>query len=347
MKYVDLRSDTITQPDEGMRQAMAQAPVGDDVFGEDPTVNALQEKMAELTGKEAALFVTSGTQANQISINAHTQPGNEVICEERAHIYNYEAGAPALLSGVQLHPLPGKYGVLNVKMVEEAIRPPDHHFPQTRLIALENTHNRWGGTVYPLEEIQKMRTLADRYGLKMHLDGARLWNASVATGISLKEYAQYFDSVSLCFSKGLGAPVGSIIVGDKEFIERAHYYRKLYGGGMRQAGIIAAGALYAIEHNFERLKEDHRRAKALAEALNSFPGLVIDLQSVQTNIIIIDISLTGKKATLIAEKLEEHGVRVIAFSPTQIRLVTHLHITDNDVDRTIEIFKKICAQFNA
>ena len=346
MKIIDLRSDTVTQPNDEMRQAMAQAPVGDDVFGEDPTVNALQKKMAELTGKEAALFVSSGTQANQISINAHTQPGNEVICEERAHIFNYEAGAPALLSGVQLHPLPGKYGVLDVQQVEEAIRPPDHHFAQTKLIALENTHNRWGGTIYPIDEIKKMKKLADRHGLKMHLDGARLWNASVATGISLKEYARYFDSVSLCFSKGLGAPVGSIIVGGKEFIERAHYYRKVYGGGMRQAGIIAAGALYAVEHNFKRLKEDHRRAKLLAEALNAFPGMVIDLQTVQTNIVIIDTSLTGKPAALIAGRLNEHGVKVIAFSPTRLRLVTHLHITDDDVDRTIEVFKKVCAEFN-
>ncbi len=346
MKMIDLRSDTVTQPDEGMRQAMADAPVGDDVFGEDPTVNELQKKMAELTGKEAALFVSSGTQANQISINVHTQPGDEVICEERAHIFNYEAGAPALLSGVQLHPLSGKYGILDVKETEEIIRPSDHHFPQTRLIALENTHNRWGGTVYPIEEIRKMRQLADSYHLRIHLDGARLWNASIATGISLKEYARYFDSVSLCFSKGLGAPVGSIIVGSKKFIERAHYYRKVYGGGMRQAGIIAAGALYAIEHNFERLQEDHRRARVLAEALNTFPGLVIDLQAVQTNIVIIDTSLSGKTAFHIAELLNEHGVRVIAFAPTRIRLVTHLHITDNDIDRTVEIFKKICADFS-
>ncbi len=346
MKIIDLRSDTVTQPSEAMREAMAHAPVGDDVFGEDPTVNALQEKMQKLTGKEAALFVSSGTQANQISINVHTQPGNEVICEERAHIFNYEAGAPALLSGVQLHPLPGKYGVLDVKQVEEAIRPKDHHFPQTKLISLENTHNRWGGTVYPIEEIKKMRSLADKYGLRMHLDGARLWNASVATGISLKDYAKYFDSVSLCFSKGLGAPVGSIIVGSKEFIERAHYYRKVYGGGMRQAGIIAAGALYAVEHNFTRLKEDHRRARILAEALNAFPGMVIDLHTVQTNIIIIDTSLTGKPAPSIAERLNENGVKVIAFAPTRIRLVTNLHITDNDIDRVIEIFKKVCLEFS-
>ncbi|NOX89818.1 MAG: low-specificity L-threonine aldolase [Calditrichaeota bacterium] len=343
---IDLRSDTLTQPDEGMRQAMAAAEVGDDVFGEDPTVNLLQKKIAELTGKDAALFVCSGTMANQISINAHTQPGDEVICEERAHIFNYEAGAPAMLSGVQVRPLPGKYGVLDVTETEEAIRPSNHHFPQTRLIALENTHNRWGGTIYPLDEIKKMRKLAKKNDLKMHLDGARLWNASVATGISLKEFAKHFDSVSLCFSKGLGAPIGSVVAGDEEFIDRAHYYRKAYGGGMRQAGILAAAALYAIENNFERMAEDHRRARVLAEAINEMPGFVVNLLTVQTNIVIIDTSLTGHPAPEIADKLLELGVRVLAFAQTRIRMVTHLHITDKDIDRTIEAFKKTSHSIN-
>ncbi len=346
MEIIDLRSDTLTQPDEGMRQAMATAEVGDDVFGEDPTVNLLQKKIVELTGKDAALFVCSGTMANQISINAHTQPGDEVICEERAHLFNYEAGAPAMLSGVQVRPLPGKYGVLDVTEVEEAIRPANHHFPQTRLIALESTHNRWGGTIYPLDEIKKMRKLAKKNDLKMHLDGARLWNASVATGISLKEFAKHFDSVSLCFSKGLGAPVGSIVAGDEEFIDRAHYYRKAYGGGMRQAGILAAAALYAIENNFERMAEDHRRARVLAEAINEMPGFVVNLLTVQTNIVIIDTSLTGHPAPEIADKLLELGVRVLAFAQTRIRMVTHLHITDKDIDRTIEAFKKVSHSIN-
>ncbi len=341
MKMIDLRSDTLTRPDEGMRQAMATAEVGDDVFGEDPTVNALQEKMAKLTGKEAALFVCSGTMANQVSINAHTQPGDEVILEERAHIFNYEAGAPALLSGVQVRPIPGKYGVLDVEEVEEAIRPPDHHFPRTCLIALENTHNRWGGTIYPLDEVKKMRKMAKKHNLKMHLDGARLWNACIATGHSLKDYAQHFDSVSLCFSKGLGAPVGSIIVGDKEFIDRAHYYRKAYGGGMRQAGILAAAALYAVENNWQRLADDHRRARILAEAINEMPGFVVNLQTVQTNIVIIDTSLSGHPAPELMEKLKDKGVRVIAFAPTRMRAVTHLHISDNDIDQAIEAFKAV------
>jgi threonine aldolase len=339
MEIIDLRSDTLTRPSDEMRRAMANAAVGDDVFGEDPTVNTLQEKIAGLTGKEAALFVSSGTQANQISINAHTQPGNEVICEARAHIFNYEAGAPAALAGVQLHPVCGKYGILDFEEVEAAIRPVNDHFPQTRLISLENTHNRWGGTVYPIEEIKKMRTLADRYELRMHLDGARLWNASIASGISIKEYAAYFDSVSMCFSKGLGAPVGSVVAGSADFIKRAHYHRKMYGGGMRQAGIIAAGALYAMEHNFKRLSEDHRRARLLAEAVNDIPGFVINLETVQTNIVIMDTSLSAKKAPEIVAELEEEGVRMIAFSPTRIRAVTHLHIDDAQIERVIEIMK--------
>ena len=337
MKTIDLRSDTLTKPSQEMRRAMASAQVGDDVFAEDPTVNALQEKICELTGKEAALFVTSGTQANQISVNAHTRPGDEVICEECCHIYNYEAGAPAALSGVQLHPLPGKYGILDAEEVELAIRPTDHHFAQTRLITLENTHNRWGGTVYPLEEIKKIHKLAKNHNLKMHLDGARLWNASIASGVSIKEYAHYFDSVSLCFSKGLGAPVGSVIAGSKDFIERAHRYRKLYGGGMRQAGIIAAGAVFAVEHQFERLAEDHRRARMLAEAINDMPGFVVNLQTVQTNIIIIDTSLNSKGAVDVANDLAQKGIKMIAFSPTRLRAVTHLHITDEDIEQVIEI----------
>lgn len=340
MRIIDLRSDTITKPSPEMRERMAQAEVGDDVFGEDPAVNALQEKVKELTGKEAALFVCSGTQANQICINAHTRPGDEVICEYRSHIFNYEAGSPALLSGVQLHPILGNYGVLDYESVKEAIRPLDHHFAQTGLISLENTHNRWGGTIYPIKKIEEMRSLADEHNLKMHLDGARLWNASVVSGISIKEYAGYFDSVSLCFSKGLGAPVGSIAAGSAEFIDRTHYYRKAYGGGMRQAGILAAAALYAIENNLERLKDDHRRARILAEAFNTIPGFVVDLQGVQTNIVIIDTSLNKKPAPQIAAELAEKGIKVQAFSSTSLRVVTHLDINDQDIDHTIETIKK-------
>ncbi|MEJ2544048.1 MAG: low-specificity L-threonine aldolase [Calditrichaceae bacterium] len=341
MEIIDLRSDTLTKPSPEMREAMASAEVGDDVFGEDPTINAIQDKIIELTGKDAALFVASGTQANQISINAHTQPGNEVICEYRSHIFNYEAGSPCMLSGVQLHPIYGEYGTIKEEEIIASIRKSDHHFPQTKLIALENTHNRWGGTIYPIENIEKTSVIAAEHDIKMHLDGARLWNASVESGIPIKTYARYFDSLSLCFSKGLGAPVGSIIAGSKEFIERAHYYRKAYGGGMRQAGILAAAAIYAMENNVERLKEDHKRARTLAEAVNEMPGFVVNLRTAQTNIVIIDTSLSGKTAPELTEKMLEEGVKMTAFSPTRIRAVTHLHITDNDIDKTIEILKSI------
>jgi threonine aldolase len=341
MKTVDLRSDTLTKPTKAMREYMLQAEVGDDVFAEDPTINALQEKIMELTGKEAALYVPSGTMANQIAVNTHTTPGNEVICEERCHIYNYEAGAPAMLSGVQLHPIPGQYGIIDLEDIENAVRPTDHHFAQTALICLENTHNRWGGTVYPIDEIKKVSKFAAAHSIKLHLDGARLWNASIASGISLKEYASYFDSVSLCFSKGLGAPVGSILVGDRNFINRAHYYRKVYGGGMRQAGILAAGAIYAIDNQWERMKDDHTRAKKLAEAFNAHAGFVVNLKTVQTNIVIIDVSLTGMTAHEVAIDLEMNGIKMIPFSKTRIRAVTYLSITDDDIDYTIETINKI------
>jgi len=341
MEIIDLRSDTLTVPSPEMREVMASADVGDDVFGEDPTINKLQDKIAAMTGKEAALFTASGTQANQTAINVHTQPGDEIICEKRSHIFNYEAGAAAALSGAQLHTLSGRYGILDPDEVELAVRPADHHYAQTRLIALENTHNTWGGTIYPIDEIKKIRVISDKYNLKMHLDGARLWNASAASGISIKEYAGYFDSVALCFSKGLGAPVGSIIAGSKEFIDRAHYYRKLYGGGMRQAGILAAAAIFAVENNFERLTEDHRRARLLAEQVNQLPGFVVNLQTVQTNIVIIDTSLNAANAIQITSDLAEKGVKVIPFSPTRFRMVTNMHITDEQIEQVIDVMKNL------
>jgi threonine aldolase len=342
MRTVDLRSDTLTKPSKAMLAYMFDAEVGDDVFAEDPTINALQEKMMELTGKEAALFVPSGTMANQISINAHTIPGNEVICEARCHIYNYEAGAPGMLSGVQLHPIHGQYGVIDLEDIENALRPTDHHFAQTALICLENTHNRWGGTIYPIDEIKKMSKFAVANSIKLQLDGARLWNASIASGISIKEYASYFDSVSLCFSKGLGAPVGSILVGSREFIDRAHYYRKVYGGGMRQAGILAAAAIYAIDNQWQRLVNDHNRAKVLAEAFNTHKGFVVNLKTVQTNIVLVDVSLTGMSADEVAADFEKYGVTMIPFSKTRLRAVTYQGISDNDIDYAIDVISKVC-----
>lgn len=338
---VDLRSDTFTKPSPGMREAIAGAEVGDDVFGEDPTVNLLQERVASMLGKEAGLFVASGTMGNQVAVNAHTQPGDEVILEATAHIFMYEAGAPGLLSGVQLKTVPGALGVLSAEQVEDAIRPENYHFPPTRLICLENTHNTAGGTIFPLDEIKRIREVADARGLSMHLDGARLWNASVASGIPLDEWAQAFDSVSVCFSKGLGAPVGSLLAGSEAFIRRAHRYRKVYGGGMRQAGIIAAGALYAVEHNIERLEEDHRDARRLAESVASLPGVSIDMDSVQTNIVYMEVEGAKYTAQQIVEKLRNGGILMLALGKSRIRAVTHMDIPEGGIDRAIHGFKQL------
>lgn len=341
MQKIDLRSDTVTKPSLAMRETMMQAEVGDDVFAEDPTVNRLQNKIADLLGKEAALFVPSGTQANQISVNAHTQPGQEVIVDYNAHIFNYESGAGGMLAGIQLHPVSGKNGHPTAEQIKDVIRPFDDHYPQTSLICLENTHNRAGGTIFPLQEIIKISELAKEKNLKLHLDGARLWNASVATGIKLSEYAQYLDSVSLCFSKGLGAPVGSIVVGSKDFIKKAHFYRKAYGGGMRQSGILAAACEFALENNLDKLAIDHHNAQKLAETLNRLPGIDIDLNSVQTNLVIFDVSKSGQSASDVCLTLEENGILALPFSPTKIRFVTHLNVCTEDTEEACRIIENI------
>ncbi|MFC1502475.1 threonine aldolase family protein, partial [bacterium] len=303
--------------------------------------NHLQDKVADMLGKEAGLFVASGTMGNQVSINAHTQPGQEVILDSQAHIFYYEAGGPALLSGVQLRPLVGINGALTAEQIEEAIRPDNVHFPPTQLICLENTHNRAGGRIYPIEEIRKIRKVAESHTIQMHLDGARLWNASVATGISMKEYASYFDSVSVCFSKGLGAPIGSLVVGEKSFIQRAHRYRKIYGGGMRQVGILAAAAMYAVENNVQLLSDDHRRARKLAGAVSSLQGFTIDMDSVQTNIVIIDVDAGNTTAQQITDALKKKDVLLLAIGPQKLRVVTHLEVTDDGIDRAIGAFQEI------
>lgn len=341
MRTVDLRSDTLTRPTDEMRQVMMTAEVGDDVFGEDPTINRLQETIAEMAGKEAALLVTSGTQGNQVAINAHTRPGHEIIVDKNCHIVNYECGAPAMLSGVQVHPVEGKNGVLTSEQLEAAFRPQDDHYPQTGLICLENTHNRAGGTIYPLDEIQNASAFAREKGIPIHLDGARLWNASVATGISIKEYCRYFDSAMFCFSKGLGAPVGSIVVGSEEFIKRAHLYRKAYGGGIRQGGILASAALYALEKHLSLLKEDHRRARMLAEEIADLPGLTVDLRTVQTNIFIFEVDPAKIQAEKLVRDLGDKGVLMFTFGPTRIRAVLHLEISDDDIVYTADVFKKL------
>lgn len=341
MQIVDLRSDTVTKPSSGMRKTMAEAEVGDDVFGEDPTVNRLQEVVAELLGKEASLFVPSGTMGNEICIKCHTRPGDEVICEHGCHIYNYESGAASFLSGVQMRPIVGNKGVITVEQVEEVINPPQDHFPRSAVIAVENTHNSAGGTIFPLEQLTHLYQLAQKRNLKLHLDGARIWNASAATGISVKEYAQYCDSISVCFSKGLGAPIGSAVAGTKEFIVEAHRLRKLYGGGMRQVGILAAGALYALEHNLQRLNEDHENARFLAQKLLEIPGIRLDLDSVQTNIVIFDIKDTGRSVPEIIEGLKNRGVLVVPFGHTTLRAVTHLNVSRQDIEKALVVFNDI------
>ncbi len=338
---VDLRSDTVTKPSAAMRKAMADAQVGDDVFGDDPTVNLLQEKVAVLLGKEAAIFVPSGTMANQTSIRALTQPGDEIIAHADSHIYHYEGGAPAGLSGCSLNLLPGERGLYQADDVRAAVRSTDSHFPQSALIVVENTHNRGGGSVWPIERIAAIREVADEFGLKMHLDGARLMNACVATGCAPTEYTRFFDTVSICFSKGLGAPVGSTVAGTAQTIRRVHRFRKMFGGGMRQAGIIAAGALYALEHNIERLAEDHANAKRLATALADMPGVSIDPVGVETNIVYFDVDAALCTAGSLCEALRERGVWMLPVAPQRLRAVTHLDVSSEGIERAISVISDL------
>ncbi len=340
-RVVDLRSDTVTQPSPAMRRAIADAEVGDDVLGDDPTVIALQEKVAELMGKEAALFVPSGSMANQTAIRALTEPGDEIIAHQDSHIYHYEGAAFAAVSGCSLRLLPGERGIYTPEQAKTAIRPTDSHFPQTRLMIVENTHNRGGGTIWPMEHIRALRVLADAHGLKMHLDGARLLNACVATGRDPTDYARYFDTVSMCFSKGLGAPVGSAVAGDAAIIRRVHRFRKMFGGGMRQAGILAAAAIYALDHNVERLADDHRNAKRLAQALNDAPGLTVDVDAVETNIIYIDVDPALGTAADFTKRLEQAGVRTLPTAPQRFRAVTHLDVSTNNIEWAIEVIRQM------
>jgi threonine aldolase len=328
-KVIDLRSDTVTKPTPAMRRAMAQADVGDDVFGEDPTVNRLQECAAELFGREAALFVPSGTMGNQIAIKVHTQPGDEVILEEASHIFNSEMAMMAAFSGVIPRPIPSERGWLRWEQIESAIRPNVYYYAQTRLICLENTHNFKGGSVYPLEWAREIIEKAHERGLKVHLDGARIFNAAVATGRSVKELTEGFDSVMFCLSKGLGAPVGSMLVGSAEFIEKARRVRKMLGGGMRQVGILAAAGLYALEHHIERLAEDHENAQILAQALREIPE--VRLEPVETNIIIFE--LTKTPAEKLITELKKRNILALAIGPRRVRLVTHLDVSRADVLR--------------
>ncbi|MGH7255747.1 MAG: low-specificity L-threonine aldolase [Nitrospirales bacterium] len=342
-RLIDLRSDTVTQPSAGMREAMAQAPVGDDVYGEDPTVNRLQEMAAALLGKETALFVPSGIMANQLSIRVHTEPGDEAIVDSRAHMVCYEHGAAAGLSGVQLHWVTGARGILRPDQVEAAIRPNDSYHPRTRLICLENTHNSGGGSIYPLDTIRQIRESAQRHAIPMHLDGARLFNAVVATGTSAAEYARDFETVSFCLSKGLGAPVGSLIATDRKTGDTLRRLRRMFGGGMRQAGILAAAGIYALEHNIPRLKEDHDHARRLATLLTTIPSVSVTVAHVETNIVVFDVATSRRTPADLVQALREAGVLINALGGRTFRAVTHMNVTADDIEDAGRIFGQVLA----
>ncbi|MBX3416715.1 MAG: low-specificity L-threonine aldolase [Pirellulaceae bacterium] len=331
---IDLRSDTVTQPCAAMRQAMANAEVGDDVIDVDPTTARLQAKIAEMLGKEAAMFMPSGTMTNQAAVRLHCQPGDEMICEEGCHIYNYEQGGFAQLSLVIPRTIRGTRSQFQVEDVADLIRPDNEHAVRTRLLSLENTHNRGGGVILPLENVQALCRWARDNGLATHLDGARLFNAVVATGVAAEEWAKEFDTVSVCFSKGLGAPVGSALAGPRDMLERLRRIRKLFGGAMRQSGIIAAAALYALEHNVERLAKDHEAAQIIAQALqNQCPQFELDPRKVDTNIVIFKVNLSNVSAAKFCEVAKKAGVWLLPFSRVHVRAVTHLHISQDDAFR--------------
>lgn len=338
---IDLRSDTLTKPTEEMLEAMGQARVGDDVYGEDPTVNALELLAAEKVGKEAALFVPSGTMGNLIAVLAHTDRGDEIILEAGSHIYTWEAGGMASMAGVMSSLVKGDKGIMAVKDIENAIRPEDIHYPRTRLICVENSHNKCGGTVVGPGHLAQIKTLADRHNLAIHMDGARVFNAAIALGVDVKELTGSVDSVMFCVSKGLSAPVGSLLAGTAPFIQKARKFRKVLGGGMRQAGYLAAAAIIAIEKMVDRLAEDHRNARLLAEGLAEVPGLQVDLSSVQTNIVNVDFSLLGLEADRAVALLAERGVKVNGRAPHTVRMVTHRHISSGDVEDVIASVRKI------
>jgi threonine aldolase len=340
MPPIDLRSDTVTQPTPEMRKAMAEAVVGDDVLGDDPTVRALERRTAELLGKPAAVYMPSGTMTNQVAIRTHTEPGDEIIMDATSHSYIYECGAPAALSGVTCKLIPGTRGIFTGDDVRAELRTENVHFPMTKLVCVENTHNRGGGSIWPMDTLKSVEAVAREAGLRLHMDGARLWNASVASGIPLADYARCVDSVSVCFSKGLGAPVGSALAGEVDFIARARRFRKMFGGGMRQVGIIAAGALYAVENQRERLAEDHANARALAEGIAPLPGIELNLDEVETNILYFD---TADSAAEVAQKLAMRGVMMLALGPHRVRAVLNLHVTREDVETALKVFKEVCA----
>jgi threonine aldolase len=330
---IDLRSDTFTKPTPMMLEAMMQAEVGDDVFGEDPTVNALEEKTARIFGKEAALYCPSGTMTNQIAIKCHTQPGDEVICDKMSHVYIYEGGGIAFNSACQVKSIEGHLGKVSAAQVRSAINPDDIHRARTRLVSLENTTNRGGGSCYNLDDVAQIKQVCSEHKLALHLDGARIWNAIVAKGENPLQYGELFDSLSVCLSKGLGAPVGSVLIGSKDYIKQARRVRKLFGGAMRQAGYLAAAGIYALDHHVNRLEEDHKHAQQIFELLSS-KSFVGEFLPVETNILIFEV-LEKYTPKSFAEALRKEGIEVMPISETQVRMVTHLDITSNMMDKLL------------
>lgn len=336
---IDLRSDTVTVPSDEMRQYMLNAEVGDDVYGEDPTINLLQEKTAKLFGKESALYVPSGTMSNQISLKVLTNPGDELIIEADAHVFYYETAAPSIISSTQFYTIPSEMGEIPIQEIKKAIRPDVYYFPKTKAIFLENTHNRHGGTVLSIDYIKSLREFADKYGLYLHLDGARIWNAHIASGVPLNEYGKHFDTISVCLSKGLGAPVGSLMISDVEKIRHGLKWRKILGGGMRQAGILAAAGIYAIENNLPLIRNDHRRTKHFADAISKIDGLECDLAKVQTNMAVIKLNNTVNDSEFVNE-CRNRGLLLSAIGDNKIRTVFHLQINDNMTEDSIGIINE-------
>jgi threonine aldolase len=336
----DFRSDTVTRPTAAMRAAMASAAVGDDVWGEDPTVIELQERLAAMLGKEAALFVPSGTMSNLIGVRVHCRPGDAMICEAESHVHYYEQGGYAQVNGVAARPLSGKNGVLQLEQLEALREEDDPHFPRTRLLCLENTHNRGGGRIQPYEIVELLCKWAHGRGYRTHLDGARLWNAAVASGVPLEQWSRHFDTVNVCFSKGLGAPVGSALAGERDVIREARRHRKLFGGGMRQAGLLAAAALYALDHHIERLAEDHANAQKLAAGLRRIPGIRLDPETIDTNLVFFHLQPGPLTAKELVARLPACGVLMGHSGPFSVRAVTHLDVTAADVQQAIEAVAK-------
>ncbi|MGA2618173.1 MAG: GntG family PLP-dependent aldolase [Thermoguttaceae bacterium] len=344
---LDFRSDTVTRPTAGMRAAMAAAEVGDDVFDEDPTVHRLQDRLAEMLGKEAALFVPSGTMSNLIGVRLHCRPGDELICEANCHLYFYEQGGYAQINGVAVRAVAGQYGILRPDQVEGLVRPENTHMPRTRLLCLENTHNRGGGRIQPYDTLAALCRWARAGGLRTHLDGARLFNAVVATTIDAARWAQHFDTVNVCFSKGLGAPVGSALAGPRDLIFEAIRHRKVLGGGMRQAGVLAAAALYALEQHRERLAEDHAHARRLAAGIGQIPRLRLEPPTVDTNILFFQVDPALGTAAEFSRRIAQQGLLMLATGPASLRAVTHLDLSAADVDRALEILDAAARQGTA